>query len=379
VKSASDPHQEPQALGRAPWDWAPVRRVLVVRLRSIGDTVLSTPALHALRRFLPAGRIDVLVEEWLGDLLDGHPDVDRVIRLRSRTLRAKWELIRGLRRQRYDVAFDLHGGTTATLLTGLSGGSERVGYQRYQLSALLNRRAPAAATLWGRTNLHSVEEQLGLLGWAGVPVSDGPPTRLVPSPSARALVTEHLEAAGCARESPIALIHPAAAFESKRWSLRGFARVVEDLAERRGLVAVAVAAAHERELLAELQRECRTRLPILFGLRLAEVVALAADARLCVANDSGVAHIAAALRVPTVVVFGSSNVVHWRPWSAAPSAVVRQEVECSPCPGYTCAASPPLACIKRISVEQVLGAIERVLVEAGAASGVVGASTRGMG
>jgi ADP-heptose:LPS heptosyltransferase len=112
---------------------------------------------------------------------------------------------------------------------------------------------------------------------------------------------------------------------------------------------------------------------------LAEIVALAADARLCVANDSGVAHIAAALRVPTVVIFGSSNVVHWRPWSAAPSAVVRQEVECGPCPGYTCAASPPLACIKRISVEQVLGAIERVLMDAGAASGVVGASTRGMG
>ncbi len=359
--SAGDQDSGPQALGSAPWDWPSVRRVLVVRLRSIGDTVLATPALHALRRLLPTARIDVLLEDWLADLLANHPDVDRVVRLRGRSLRDKLRLVRALRRERYDVAFDLHGGTTATLLTSLSGARERVGYARYQLSALLNRRAPASATLWGRSDLHSVEEQLGLLGWLGVPVSDRPPTRLEPCEGARTGLLARLATQDWTPERPFVLVHPAAAFESKRWSHQGFARVIEDLLARRGLAAVAVAAGHERAILDEVQRECRVKLVCLTGLPLGEVVALAARARLCVANDSGVAHIAAALRVPTVVVFGSSNVVHWRPWNHALGAVVRQDVECSPCPGYTCSASPPLACIKRIAVDEVLGAIERVL------------------
>src|SRR5919112_4974217 len=76
---------EPRALAPARWDWSRVRRVLVVRLRSIGDTVLATPSLHALRRFLPGARIDVLLEDWVAPLLDGSDDVDRVLTVRRKS------------------------------------------------------------------------------------------------------------------------------------------------------------------------------------------------------------------------------------------------------------------------------------------------------
>src|SRR6267143_134928 len=69
----------PHALAPARWDWSSVRRVLVVRLRSIGDTVLTTPSLFALHRFLPAARIDILLEDWVAPVLEGFPDIDRVI------------------------------------------------------------------------------------------------------------------------------------------------------------------------------------------------------------------------------------------------------------------------------------------------------------
>src|SRR3954470_19910404 len=68
---------EPRPLAHARWDWTAVRRVLVVRLRSIGDTVLATPSLRALRRFLPQARVDVLLEDWVAPLLEGATDVDR--------------------------------------------------------------------------------------------------------------------------------------------------------------------------------------------------------------------------------------------------------------------------------------------------------------
>src|SRR5687768_6395678 len=75
----------PRPLAPARWDWSRVRRVLVVRLRSIGDTVLATPSLHALRRFLPDARIDVLLEDWVAPLLEGCGDVDRVLTVRRKS------------------------------------------------------------------------------------------------------------------------------------------------------------------------------------------------------------------------------------------------------------------------------------------------------
>ena len=82
---------EPQALAPARWDWSYVRRVLVVRLRSIGDTVLTTPSLFALRRFLPHAQIDILLEDWVAPVLEGSDLVDRVIAIPrdSKTARAR--------------------------------------------------------------------------------------------------------------------------------------------------------------------------------------------------------------------------------------------------------------------------------------------------
>ena len=96
-------------------------------------------------------------------------------------------------------------------------------------------------------------------------------------------------------------------------------------------------------------------------LSLPELTALAARANIFVGNDSGVAHVAAAVRTPQVVVFGSSNVAHWRPWTAAPAEVVREEMPCAPCPGYTCAEFGAPECIRRVPAERVVAAVERVL------------------
>jgi ADP-heptose:LPS heptosyltransferase len=91
------------------------------------------------------------------------------------------------------------------------------------------------------------------------------------------------------------------------------------------------------------------------------LTALAARASLFVGNDSGVAHVAAAVSTPQVVVFGSSNVAHWRPWTQAPAEVVREEMPCAPCPGYTCAEFDAPECIRRVPVARVNDAINRIL------------------
>ncbi|MCA1591752.1 MAG: glycosyltransferase family 9 protein [Acidobacteria bacterium] len=353
---------EARPLAHALWDWTRVRRVLVVRLRSIGDTVLATPSLFALRRFLPGARIDVLLEDWVAPLLEGSTDVDRIITVRRKSSASRLAVARRLRAARYDVAFNLHGGSTAALLMRASGAKHRVGYESYAYASLHNHIAPPSAELWRRERTHSAEQQLALLGWTGVPVSDRPATRLCVTAESAERVARRLRAAGVDEMEAFALVHPAAAFDSKTWAASNFARVAEHLAAR-GLATVAVAAPGEEGVTGELKENSRARVVAFTDLSLPELTALAARARLFVGNDSGIAHIAAARRVPSVVVFGSSNVAHWRPWTDAPSEVVREEMPCAPCAGYTCAEFGVAQCIRRVSVERMTAAIERVLGE----------------
>jgi heptosyltransferase-3 len=355
---------EPRPLAPARWDWAEVRRVLVVRLRSIGDTVLATPSLHALRRFLPGARIDVLLEEWVAPLLEGSDVVDRVVTVRRKSNSSRLAVARRLRAEGYDVAYNLHGGSTAALLVRASGARHRVGFAAYSYAALHNHLAPPSAELWGRPKTHSAEQQLALLGWTGVPVTDRPASRLAVTPEASAAVERRLrEQAGLDGSQPFALVHPAAAFDTKTWAAENFARVVEHLAAR-GLAAVAVAGPGEEKVIDEVRAHLTSTLAGFTDLSLPELTALAARARAFVGNDSGVAHVAAAVGTPSVVVFGSSNVAHWRPWTNAPAEVVREEMPCAPCPGYTCAEFGEPECIRRVPVERVTAAVERVLAAA---------------
>jgi ADP-heptose:LPS heptosyltransferase len=216
--------------------------------------------------------------------------------------------------------------------------------------------------LWGQQKTHSVEQQLALLGWTGVPVTDRPRSALGVSPQAAATINQRLAAIGL-EDRKIALIHPAAAFATKQWATENFARVAEYLAER-GFAPVTVAAPHEQAVLETLVES--SSVPVVtFDLSLPEVTALAARAQVFVGNDSGIAHIAAAAGTRCVVVFGSSNIAHWRPWNSARAEVVFEEMPCQPCHGYFCEKFAQPECILRVPVTRVTAAIDRVLPQKG--------------
>jgi lipopolysaccharide heptosyltransferase II len=347
----------PEPLAASRWDWSKVRKVLLVRLRSIGDTVLSTPSLYALRRFLPEAQIDILVEDWVAPVLDDHPYVDNVVVLGDGMI-SRARVARQLRSTGYDVVYNLHGGTTATFLTRATGARHRVGFKTYQYSQLHNHQAPSPLLLWGQQKTHSVEQQLALLGWTGVPVTDRPRTHLAVTREAAASVDERLVATAL-HDRKLALIHPATAFVTKQWATANFARVAESLAKR-GFAPVAVGAPEDREILQSLLDEARVRIRS-FDLSLPEVSALAARSQIFVGNDSGIAHIAAAVGTPSVVIFGSSNLAHWRPWNKAAAEVVLEEMPCQPCHGYFCEKFPQPECILRVPVDRVVAAIDKVL------------------
>ena len=342
-------------------DWENVNRVLVVRLRSIGDTVLSTPALIALRRFLPAAQIDVLLEDWVAPVLTNFDAVDNVLTFKKDDLKSRLQTARQIRQNSYDVVFNLHGGTTATFFARASGAKHRVGFREYQYNFLYTHLLSSAADFWQKKPVHSAEQQLALLGFVGVPVQDKPKSRLAITNAAKISVETKLAKSKISnRQSAIALIHPAAAFATKQWGSENFARTAEFL-NVKGLQTVAIASEKERQILERLKGSAIVPIITFNDLTLPEITALAARATIFVGNDSGIAHIAAAVNTPSVVVFGSSNINHWRPWTNAPHEIVCEKLPCQPCAGYSCQEFATPQCISGVTVERVIEAIEKVL------------------
>jgi ADP-heptose:LPS heptosyltransferase len=307
------------------------------------------------------------MEPLAAPILEDHPSVDRLISV-EQSLSSRLRLVFELRRERFDVAFNMHGGTTATIIARLSGAPWTVGYRGHPKSWLLTARAPSPDVILGRKAVHSVEQQLALLHWSGVPwPASRPQLSLVVSDEASESVREKLAACGL-EPTAFAAIAPAAAFESKRWHAEGFAAVVDHLSKQWNLPSVIIAGPGQEHIASEVARRSRTRPAQVTGLSLKELIAMLSLARAFVGNDSGPMHIAAACGLPVVVVFGSSNSTVWHPWTDSPCRVVaggRTEYDAAN------VTEPLKDIIKRIPASDVIVAVDEVLKAATRAADAV--------
>lgn len=342
--------------------WQKVKRVLIVRLRSIGDTVLATPSLIALRRFLPAAQIDILLEDWVAPILEGFDAVDNILTV-GKDARSRVKIARQIRLNKYDVVFNLHGGTTSTFFVRASGATHRIGFANYRYSFLYNQLLSSPLDFWKQEFTHSAEQQLALLGFVGVPVEDKPKSFLKVTKTAENSIKEKLAEFRIQNSKfKIALLHPVAAFDTKQWATENFARVAEFL-QKKNLQSVAIATKKEGEVLESLKQMSTVPILTFDDLTLPEITALASRAKIFIGNDSGIAHIAAAVNTPSVVIFGSSNINHWRPWTNARHEIVYEKLPCQPCAGYFCKEFDEPECILSVTTESVIGAIKKVLVD----------------
>lgn len=341
-----------------PIEWQNIERVLLVRLRSIGDAVLATPAIFALKAAYPHIKISVLMEDWAAPVLAGLPQIDELITV-SKGFSERMAVVRRLRKQRFDVAINLHGGTTGTFFTIGSGALHTIGFAELQYAFLYKHLLSSSADLWGRTPTHSAEQQMALFGFTGVPVSADIKTHLKVDEAARAAVRAKL----AGRTRPFAMIHPAAAFAEKQWAAENFAAVIDHLAGK-GIDAVAVGAKADRPVLEAVAKSAAAEVDLFDDLSLPQVTALAAEARLFVGNDSGIAHIAAAVGTPVAVIFGASNPDHWSPWTNTPHKVIYSQKECSHYKGKPNEGTEKPMCIRCVEIEQVTTATDHLLAAA---------------
>ena len=332
-------------------------RVLIIRLRSLGDTLLMTPALRLLHDWRPDLRISVLVEHPWDELLEGNPAIHSVMVMRGK-LRTAWQV----RRARFAAVVNLHGGPTSAFLTRLSGAGLRAGFEHFRDAAAYNLRVPAAQQILCREGpVHTAEHVASCLFWLGVPPGEIPPAEVYPSPETTEGVLAKLHSIGLEKGARYAVIHPVALYASKQWTPQGFAEIGELLEQEFGLRPVYICGASESGVLDRIETYARHPLLRAEGWPMRKLVALLAGARVFVGNDSGPAHVAAAARIPVLVIFGSSHAAVWRPWKAVDSAVVQNDFDCNPCPGDRCAVYDEPRCILSISTEQVRVSLESLL------------------
>jgi heptosyltransferase-3 len=247
-------------------------RIAVIRLRSLGDCVLTTPALALLKRHRPDLKISVIVEPRFAEIFAGNPDVDET---RDSMTRA-------------DLVLNLHGGTRSMILTALSRAKFRAGFTHHRYSIVYSDKIPTAQEILGVTRrVHTAEHLASAIFWLGVPQQEIPRAKLFADPPAR---------------HSYAVIHPVASAPDKTWPAERFIEIATQL----NLDPIFLAGPTDDLTPFEKFQTSRESLKI--------TKSLIAGASLFIGNDSGPAHIAAAFGIPVVVLFGPSDPVTWRPW-----------------------------------------------------------------
>jgi heptosyltransferase III len=351
-------------------------RIVVVRLRSIGDIVLLTPALQLLKVWRPDLRVSVVVEARFRELLDGNPDVEELLDPGEGKglgeIASRVRAVRELRRRHFSLCVNLHGGPTSTFLTRSGGARWKAGFHHYRALSVYNIVIPDARTILDRSTLHTAEHQASAFFWLGLCRQPVPPARLFVAPHRRTWWETERERLGISRDQEYAVIHPGALYATKQWAPENFAQVGSALERDAAIVPVYSCGPDESAVLDAVERAAAAPIRRLQGASLGQFAAALSGVRLFVGNDSGPAHMAAALGRPTVVIFGSSSSLIWGPWPppgpGRPFQVVQNPYECNPCPGDHCYRFERPECILSITVPQVRVAIESVFQKSSAES-----------
>lgn len=348
-----------------------IRSILAVRLDLMGDLIFTLPAIEGLREVAPQARLSVLVLPYTADLLRGHPAVDRVIAVDVNRWRrvGSWsggraprqiaQAVAELRREHYDLGVSFYGRVGAG--AALAGGADYlVGYGEEGYPSTFDLAVPGRRY---HEPKHEAEYCLDLVRALGTPVIGKPP-RLKVDPVAADRVDRLLSDLGVASGEKLVALHPGAlTIPAKRWLPERWAEVADRVQRDLGRRVLLVGSASELPLVEQL-RDGMTTSPLVMAGRtsLTELVALLARCSLFLGCDSGPLHVASALGLPSVSVYGPTDPAITGPLGPH-SRVLRAQTGCSPCydpMNPTACRQPDYLCMAGVSVEQVYEEIRQV-------------------
>ncbi|MDQ6861947.1 MAG: putative lipopolysaccharide heptosyltransferase III [Verrucomicrobiota bacterium] len=335
--------------------------ILLIQLKRIGDLVLTTPAIAAIRERYPRARISLIVSSDTRELLPAICGVDQTFIARKKiTDAASWFTVA---RRRYDYCFDFTRNDRSAFLTLLSGAKKRVTADHPRLRAQLRSRSYNVLAPCDVGALHTVDYHLCLLGVLGIENASTALQLELPQ-SAIERADEALRARGITGE--FVLLHPGSARSEKFWEAKRWAEVIRFLNDRDITPAISGGPSRaEQAHIAEIRAATRGNFIDLSGaVDLLGLAASIARARLLVTVDSAPMHFAAAMQTPQVVLFGPTNPMHWYPRGSP--AVILQGHQREPLTAFD--QNQSAVPMNRISTQQVINGMEALLATQRAAT-----------
>lgn len=347
-------------------------KILIIRLRSIGDMLLATPAVTLLNRMLPQAEITVLSELGPSAMMENHPGVSSMMILdrgslkkRAKGLRrflADLSMASWLRNAGFDLVIDLYGGPRSAAMAWMTKAPLRVGFEKKWRSCFYSHSFPESQ------GLHTVAINLELTRQAALLAGGGPEGNNWTSkefPLVLPVTGKALAEAGqlLGDQRDFFLIHAGARFaHTKAWDRNRFVSLISRVSRERGLGPVIIGTGEDTEASEEicngLAQEGISVLNLCGRADLPTLAALCSKASLFIGNDSGPMHIAASQKCPAVGLFGPSDPVRWGPWSQR-GQVVTASLDCSPCSQIQCLTGRE--CMGMISLEMALEGVSRAL------------------
>ncbi len=334
------------------------RNILIIKLRHIGDVLLSTPVLRGLREAYPDAQLTILVNRGTEGVLAHNSDVNEVLCLEKGSWEAQFKFMHMLRRRGFDCVIDLTDGDRAAVISLATGAPIRIGFNaEHRWRGLLYSTVAKPRPV----DQHRVEYDLCALRALGLDPKPGMPTVSV-SPTEEQMVEKWLNENGLPGENspPLVLLQPGARYSLKVWPPERFAQLADRLAERFSCRILLGGDQREREVAEQVARKTRCAPIVVAGkLSLLQFASLVKRCALFVGNDGGAMHIAATVGTPVVALFGPTYPQRWGP-RGGPTQVIYKGLDCRACYHPTCLRGDD-SCMQQITVDEVFSAASRML------------------
>ncbi len=332
-----------------------VNRILVIKLRAIGDVILATPVIENLRRAFPDAQIDFLTEPPAASLLKHHPDLDDVLVFERNYvdsksglawLRENLAFFRELYRRKYDLVFDLFGNPRSAQFAWATRARYRIGYAFRGRQYAYNYRIPPRGD-----RVHEVQFNLDALQALGIPVHTRDP-RIELSDIEEAFAERYWQASGLTGSLVIGM-NSSGGWYTKRWPLHRFAELGDRLTEQLSCRILLLWGPGELQDVQEIARSMKHQPIIAPQTDLLQLAAILKRLHLLISNDSGPMHLAAAMGTPVVAIFGPTRPDLQGPWGQGHRVARLEGLSCLGCNQTTCHIQT-LDCMNRLEVDPVL-------------------------
>ncbi|MGQ0644616.1 MAG: glycosyltransferase family 9 protein [Elusimicrobiota bacterium] len=355
VSEGKDVGPNPRPRGRAGVPGQPVsappRRILVIQLRRIGDVVVTTPVIDALREAFPAARIDFLVEEAAAPVLEKYPGLDEVLRLdKTKFLRRLLDI----RRRRYDWVLDFMNNPRTAQVALASGAAVRAGFRVPFWDLAYNRRTDRPAS-----PKYAVQSKFDLLRSLGLQPPPFRAPRIALTPEDFAGAQDWWRAQKLDRFSERVGLVPRHRHEIRQWPAEKFSRLMASLLAAPDRALVLFHGPGEESSVRELAAPFRERVFVIPPSNLRQAASLLARCDVVVTNDSGAMHLAVAAGAPTVTIYGPTWPESWNPRVPPHRWVQAQGLSCVGCNLDRCPYDHE--CMEWVSPERVAEEVEAVL------------------